>query len=168
MSEQTPENTEAPPAEPQEGGEQEPKTFDAEYVTNLRKEAAKYRTEAKAAAAELEKQRQASMTEAERAVQEAESRGRTAAAQEYGQRLARSEITAAAATAGADIGGIFDYLDLARFVGDDGEPDAKAITAFVEGLPRKGAAPPSYDGGTRGTAPARDMNQFIRQAAGRA
>jgi hypothetical protein len=51
---------------PQEGAEQEPKTFDAEYVANLRKEAAKYRTEAKAAASELEKQRQASMSEAER------------------------------------------------------------------------------------------------------
>ena len=39
--------TDAP--EPQEGGsEPEPETFDADYVAKLRKEAAKYRTEAKA------------------------------------------------------------------------------------------------------------------------
>jgi len=45
MSEQI--NTESEPTEgqPQEG---EPKTFDAEYVDKLRKESAKYRTEAKA------------------------------------------------------------------------------------------------------------------------
>lgn len=44
MSEQAPE---VPAEQPQEG-EQEPTTFDAEYVATLRKEAAKYRTEAKA------------------------------------------------------------------------------------------------------------------------
>jgi hypothetical protein len=42
--------TEQQTGQPQEGeqGEQTPKTFDAEYVDKLRKEAAKYRTEAKA------------------------------------------------------------------------------------------------------------------------
>ncbi|SDN79229.1 hypothetical protein [Geodermatophilus sp. DSM 45219] len=34
--------------QPQEGAGQEPKVFDAEYVEKLRKESAKYRTEAKA------------------------------------------------------------------------------------------------------------------------
>jgi len=36
------------PEEPQEGGEAQPTTFDADYVKKLRDEAAKYRTEAKA------------------------------------------------------------------------------------------------------------------------
>ena len=44
-----------------------------------------------------------------------------------------------------------DYLDLARFVGDDGEPDAKAVKAFVDGLPVKD------DGKPR--APRPDANQ---------
>ena len=56
---------------PQEGAEQQhdPETFDAEYVAKLRKEAAKYRTEAKAnadAAKRLADIEQASKTEAER------------------------------------------------------------------------------------------------------
>lgn len=172
MSEQAPEATpaaETPAEKPQEGAEQEPKTFDADYVANLRKEAAKYRTEAKSATAELEKQRQASMSEAEKAVAEAEARGRSAAASEYGKRLATSEIRATAATAGADLNGVFDYLDLGRFVGEDGEPDAKAIEAFVAGLPKKDPGTPSFDGGSRTPPPAQQsMSGLIRKAAGRA
>lgn len=45
----------APEEQPQEGGEPEPDTFDAEYVAKLRKEAAKYRTEAKANAEAAQK-----------------------------------------------------------------------------------------------------------------
>ena len=62
------EDTTAAP-EPQEGTEQDTETFDAEYVAKLRKEAAKYRTEAKAnadAARRLAEIEQASKTEAER------------------------------------------------------------------------------------------------------
>ena len=71
---------------------------------------------------------------------------------------------------GADLAGVFDYLDLSRFVGDDGEPDEKAIKAFVGGLPKKGdEAPPSFDGGTRTTPAApQGMSTLIRKAAGRA
>lgn len=54
MSETTPEQTETTEQPPQEGSEQQQqqpaedvKTFDAEYVDKLRKEAAKYRTEAR-------------------------------------------------------------------------------------------------------------------------
>lgn len=51
MSEQTTETPTDTEQTPQAGTEQQqdqPKTFDADYVANLRKEAAKYRTEAKA------------------------------------------------------------------------------------------------------------------------
>lgn len=47
MSDEQSSNAETATAQPQEG---EAKTFDAEYVEKLRKEAAKYRTEAKAGA----------------------------------------------------------------------------------------------------------------------
>lgn len=55
---------------PPEGTEQEPKMFDAEYVEKLRKEAADYRTKAKAnaeAAEELAKLKEADKTEAQKA-----------------------------------------------------------------------------------------------------
>src|SRR5690606_37889324 len=84
---------------------------------------------------ELEKQQQAAMTDAERAVAEAEARGCTVATQEFGKRLATSEIRAAAADTGRDLTGVFDFLDLTRFLDEDGEPDDKAIKAFVDGLP---------------------------------
>jgi hypothetical protein len=83
------------------------------------------------AADELEKLRKASMTEQEKAVAEAEAKGRTAAAADYGRKLAAAEMRAAAAAAGVDLSEIADLIDVSRFVGDDGEVDAKAIKAAV-------------------------------------
>lgn len=69
MSEQTAEqSTEQPPA-----GSEEPTTFDAEYVKNLRAQAAKYRTEAKAnadAAARLAALEESQKTETQRLLEE--------------------------------------------------------------------------------------------------
>lgn len=173
MSEQIAETPAEQPAEqPQEGGEQEPKTFDAEYVANLRKEAAKYRTEARTAASELEKQRQASMSEAEKAIAEAEARGRTTAATEFGKELAQEKFDALAGRRNPDFdtAKALEFVDLGKFLGEDGRPDAKAIAEAVERLvPAGSTAPPSFDGGTRTPAPApQGMSQIIRKAAGRA
>ena len=167
MTEAAPESTPTLEStdQPADGAEQ--KVDETDWKAEARKWEQRAK-ENKQAAAELEKQRKASMTEAERAVAEAEARGRTAATQEYGQRLAKSEIRAAAKEAGADLKGVFDYLDLGRFVGEDGEPDAKQIEAFVAALPKENTTP-SFDGGSR--TPQRqagDMNAVIRQAAGRA
>ena len=120
---------------------------------------------ASAAERELEKFRKAAMSDAERQVAEAETRGRQAAMSEFGKRLATSEIRASAATAGADLEGVFDYLDLTRFLGEDGEPDDKAIKAFVGGLPKKDPGPPSQDGGARKASAPTDMNSIIRAQA---
>lgn len=145
---------------------QEPETFTREYVENLRKENAKHRTAVRTA----EKARLDAMSGADRAVAEAELRGRTAASMEYGKRLARTAFDAAAARRNADfdVASAFEYLDLSRFVGDDGEPDSKAIKAAVENLvPAKPGKTASFDGGSRTPAkPTGDMNQLIRQAAG--
>jgi hypothetical protein len=171
MSEAAPEAVnEAPPAG--EPAAEEAKTFDAEYVEKLRKENAKYRTEAKSTAAELEKVRQASMTEAEKAAAEAEARGRASATAEFGKRLATSRFDAFASKRNPsfDTSAVLDIVDLSKFVGDDGEPDEKAITAAVEKLvPVTEATVPSFDGGTRTTPPApAGMNSLIRKATGRA
>src|SRR5690349_3293430 len=59
-------------AEPQEGQQDEPTTFDAEYVAKLRKENAKYRTEAKAnasAAKKLAEIEEANKSEAQKAAE---------------------------------------------------------------------------------------------------
>lgn len=173
MSEQATETApaEAPADKPQEGGEQ-PKTFDADYVEKLRKEAAQYRTEKNALAKELDGIRKSSMTETEKAVAEAEARGRTAAATDFGKRLARSEFAAAAARRNPDYDAspAIDLLDLGRFVTEDGDPDTKAIGAAVERLvpDTSNTRPPSFDGGPRTTAPVgQDMNTMLRRATGR-
>jgi hypothetical protein len=172
MTEQTSEaSTEQTAETPQEGAEQEQKTFDAEYVANLRKEAARYRTEAKAAASELEKQRQASMSEAERAVAEAEARGRTAATSEFGKELAQTQFDALAGRRNPDFdtAKALKRLDLASLLDENGRPDAKEIRAAVEDLvPEPSGGLPSFDGGARNTAPATDFNQILRRAANRA
>ena len=176
MSENT---TEAPAApqetaeQPQEGTQEEaPKTFDADYVANLRKEAAKYRTEAKDLRKEVDQIRQSSMSEAEKAVAEAEARGRAAASTEFGKRLARTEFDAIAGRRNPDFdtASALDFIDLGRFVGEDGEPDKEAIKAAVERLvPAAANVPPSFDGGPRTPAsPTQDMNTFLRKATGRA
>jgi hypothetical protein len=175
MSETAPESTEAaqPNAETNEAA-----NTPAEESTDWKSEARKWEQRAKEnreAARELEKQRQASMTEAERAVAEAEQRGRTTAVTEFGKRLARSQFDALAAKRNpdADTGSILEFVDLARFVGDDGEPDTKALSAAVERLVPAASAgtyqPPSFDGGSRTPAPAHSsMSGLIRKAAGRA
>lgn len=144
-----------------------------EDATDWKAEARKWEQRAKengTKAKEFEKQRQATMTEAEKAVAEAEARGRTAAATEYGERLARTEFDAIAGRRNPDFdtATALDFVDLSRFLGEDGEPDSKAIKAAVERLvPTPAAGTPSFDGGSRTTAATKgDMNSIIRKAAG--
>jgi hypothetical protein len=159
MSESTPE---APAAEnPAQGEADEQPKPEQSDETDWKAEARKWEQRAKennTKAQEFDKQRKAAMTEAERAVAEAEERGRTSAATDYGKRLATSEIKAAAAELNADLTGVFDYLDLTRFLDDNGEPDTKAISSFVDGLPVKD------DGKPRTPRP--DANQGRSGAAG--
>ncbi len=174
MSDQTAEQSQEDGEQPQEDGEQQqeqPKTFDAEYVEKIRKEAAQHRTEKNALVKELENHRKASMTEAEKASVEAEQRGRQAATADFGKRLARTEFDALAGrrNPAVDTAQLLEFVDLARFVGEDGEPDSKAIAAAVERLvPAPAATTPSFDGGVRTPAPpSSSMTDLIRRQAGR-
>jgi hypothetical protein len=144
-------------------------------TTDWKAEARKWETRAKndqKRARDLEKQQRESMTDAQRALAEAESKGRTAAVTEFGTRLVRTEFDAAAGRRNPDFdtASALEYVDLSKFVGDDGEPDTKAIKAAVERLvPEPLGGTPSYDGGSRSTSKGpTDMNQVIRKAAGRA
>lgn len=125
------------------------------------------------AAKELEDLRKQSMTDVEKATAEAEQRGESKAAQTFGQRLVRSDFSAAAARINPDfdVAAVLDDLNLAKFVGEDGEPDTEAIKKAAERLvpPSGSPRPPSFDGGSRTAAPpSAGMNDLIRKAVGRA
>jgi hypothetical protein len=147
----------------------------AEDSTDWKAEARKWESRAKentAAAKAAEKARLDAMSESERAIEEARQSARTEAAAEFGKRLARTEFDALAGRRNADFdtATALEYVDLAKFLDENGEPDSKAIKAAVERLvPEPTNGSPSFDGGTRTSAPApRDMSQIIRKAAGRA
>lgn len=180
MSEAAPETPAAPAQEPAGDASAAPAAPPSveelqAKVEELTKEARKWETRSKEnhqAKTELEKQRQAAMTDAERAVAEAESRGRTAAATEFGKELAQTHFDALAGRRNPDFdtSQALEYVDLGKFLGEDGRPDQKAIQAAVERLvPAPPDGPPSFDGGTRTPPPAQQgMSGLIRKAAGRA
>lgn len=154
----------------------EPTTEPAD-TTDWKAEARKWEQRAKdnqKAAKDFEAQRKAAMTEADRAVLEAEERGRTAALTSFGQRLVRTEFIAEAAkrNPGYDASAILDDLNLTRYIGEDGEPDSKAIVKAAQRLIPEASSdpgPPSFDGGSRSTPPtSKSMSDLIRQATGRA
>lgn len=169
---------EAPAENPEgarpDGDNDGPVDFEAKYRETLA-EARKWEQRAKdnnKAKGELERQRRESLTEAERAVADAEERGRKGALAEVSQRLAQARFDAFAAKRNPDVdtAKVLEFVDVGRFLGDDGSPDEDAIKAAVERLvPEPVKQPTNYDGGSRSTAPfGADFNRHIRQAAGRA
>lgn len=138
-----------------------------------RKTAERQAKRVKALEAELTAVREQSMSEAEKqlakATAEAADTARRETRTEMGARLVRAELRSEAAGKVADIDAVLDDLDLTRFVGEDGAPDARAIKAavarFAKLAPAEKPVPP-FNGGARGEAPATGMDQLIRQKAG--
>lgn len=130
---------------------------------------------AKSLERELTLARQANMNESEKAIAEAEARGRSTASVEFGKRLARTQFDALAGRRNPDVdtSSVLEYVDLARFVSDDGEPDDRAIAAAVERLvpaaADNGPARAPFDLGNRGAAApsGNPMNDLIRSRTGR-
>ncbi|GAA4684566.1 hypothetical protein [Streptomyces youssoufiensis] len=121
--------------------------------TDWKAHARKWEERAKAnakAQAELEKLRQAQMSDQEKAIEAAKAEGRTAAASEYGQRLAAAEFRAAVAAAGIDLGDAAEYIDVTRFVGEDGEVNVAAIKSAVTKFSRLAPRGPGRSGGDLG------------------
>lgn len=136
--------------------------------TDWKAEARKWEKRAKDNHTELESLRTANMSEQEKAIAEAERKGRTAAASEYGQKLAAAEFRAAVAAAGIDLGEAAEYIDVTRFVGEDGEVNVAAIksavTKFSKLAPAKGPGRSGGDlGGGSGHQPP-TLDQQIAQA----
>lgn len=132
-----------------------------------RKALAEERRARKAAERELANLRRAAMSDQERAVAEAKAAGLAEAARAAAPRLVRAEFRAAAAgqVDQQTLDAYLEDVDLAKFVGDDGEPDLTAIAARIKRL--GGGRPADFDGGARTSAagPA-DMNSLIRRSAG--
>jgi TolA-binding protein len=81
---------------------------------------------------ELDELRQATMSEQEKAVEAAKAAGRAEAVLESGKRLARAELRAQGSEKGLDVTALIEDVDLSKFVGDDGEPDERAIAKAVD------------------------------------
>lgn len=85
----------------------------------------------KAASRELEELRQEQMTDQEKAVAQARADARREAISELATSLTEAEIRAQAASAGVTVK--TEYLDLGRFLGEDGRPDTELVAQFVAG-----------------------------------
>ncbi|WP_405543957.1 hypothetical protein OG478_22870 [Streptomyces phaeochromogenes] len=113
-----------PPVAPATGGD----------GTDWKAEARKWEDRAKAnktAVDELATLKAANMSEQEKAVSAAEKAGRTAALAEAIPQIAQARLEAAAARAHVDLSEFTEFIDLTKFVGEDGQVDDKAIKAAV-------------------------------------
>lgn len=111
-----------------------PEDWKAKYEETL-KEARKHEDRAKAnaaAAKELETLKQSSMTEQQKAVEAAKGEARTETLREVGGKLAEAAIRVAAAGRQVDVDALLEGIDASKFLDDNGDPNAKAITAWVD------------------------------------
>ncbi|MFF9481400.1 hypothetical protein [Streptomyces sp. NPDC014733] len=93
----------------------------------------------KQASKELDEMRRSQMTEQEKAIEAAKEQARKATLSEVGTSLVEAEIRVQAASAG--VTAPTDYLDLARFVADDGRADQEKVKEFIASLPKPQETP---------------------------
>lgn len=120
-----------------------------------------------AAAKELETLRQKSMTDQEKAVDAAKAEARTETLREVGGKLAEASIRVAAAGRSVDVDALIEGIDATKFLDSDGNPDTKAITAWVDKVAPagEGKPPPRRDLGlgARGQqAPSASSDPLVR------
>jgi hypothetical protein len=150
----TPTDTPTPP----ETGAPDP-AAELEKWKHLARENEKRAKANEKARSELEKLQRAQMNDSEKALAEAETRGRQAAITEFGTRLAAAEIKAALGPIVTDpkkVAEIIDDLNLAKYVTDSGEVDAKAVEAIADrwgSLIPKAPTTPKVPTGPRGDGP---------------
>lgn len=107
-----------------------------------------------AAAKELDEFRKAAMSDQERAVAEARAAGAAEVRAAFASRLVDAEVRAAAAGRPVDVDALLEGLDRSRFLTDDGEPDTKAIAAWVDRVaPVPEAGEPSFPDLGQGVRP---------------
>lgn len=84
------------------------------------------------AAKQLEELRKQHESDQDRAVREAVENARTQVFAELGSERVADAFRVAAAGRGLDVDDVLDGINLARFMGDDGQPDRDAVQAFVD------------------------------------
>lgn len=134
--------------------------IDKVVAERLAREKAKY-----ADYADLKRKAAAAMSDQEKALAEAEQRGASAAQARSAARVAVAEFKAAAVgrVSESALAGFLEYADVSKFVGEDGEPDSKAIQSAVKKLAGAGVGGTNFDGGARTSADKpTDMNALIR------
>lgn len=119
-----------------------------------------------AATKALDAKNRESMSDTEKAVAEARAEARTETLREVGGRLAAAAIRVAAAGRSVDVDALIEGVDATRFLDDQGEPDAKAIQAWVDRVAPQ-AAPAKRDlgvgpRGQSGDTPIGDDNNLLR------
>ena len=72
------------------------------------------------------------MNDTDKAVAKAKAEARAEALREVAGERALDKIRAAAAGRSVDVDALLEGIDPAKFLDDDGEPDTKAITAWVD------------------------------------
>lgn len=107
----------------------------------------KHEKAAKAAQAELDKIRKANLSDTEKAIEEARDAGKAEARAEAAALIAAAELKAAGVPA-EDVA----FIDLAKFIGDDGQIDSDAIAQAGKRFSARQAAPSSgsADAGPQG------------------
>lgn len=145
---------------PQEGNSAS-KTFDAEYVDKLRKEAAKYRTEAKANADAAK--RLAHLEE----TQQSEKRSLEERIAEMEQQTIQAKATAARSDIAAEFGISKEDRDLFLTASDEDTLRAQAKRLADRDAERKKKAPHVPKEGATTTPSDTDEREFVRSLFGR-
>ncbi len=129
--------------------------------TDWKAEARKWEKRAKensTAAEQLEKHKASAMSDAEKAVAAAKAEGASEAAKQYGLKLAKAELRAAAAAKGVDLAEFDDLIDVSKFLTEKGEVDddaiKKAVARFAKlATPKAGRSGGEMPGAPGGTNP---------------
>ena len=162
MSDTQPDPAQEPtPSDPTDDPGQDPSPAQgddpAAEVERLRTElqkARKWEDRAKAnagAAKELEELRKQHESDQDRAVREARESARSEVLAELGSARVADAFRVAAAGRGLDVDEVLDGINLAKFMGEDGNPDRDAVQAFVDRIsPAQETAPPDLGQGARG------------------
>jgi hypothetical protein len=108
------------------------------------------------ASAERDQLKQSSMTDAEKAIEAARTEGRNSALSEVGTDLVTAEMALQAATAGVTLPPA-EYLNVSKFLGEDGRPNKEAVKSFVETLPKAKEEFPNLQGAGKQTGGAPEI-----------
>jgi hypothetical protein len=110
----------------------------------------------KAVSKERDDLKASQMTDAEKAIEAARTEGRNSALSEVGTDLVAAEMALQAATAGVTLPPA-EYLNVSKFLGDDGRPNKDAVKSFVESLPKAKEEFPNLQGAGKQTGGAPEV-----------